>query len=76
TTLAAQRLKAEGKPVSIQQIALLPALTFFKSYVLKLGILDGLAGLYVSYFAAYYVFLKYAKRWEDQRNEQNSEVAK
>lgn len=69
TTLAAQRLKAEGKRVSVRHLVMLPALTFFKSYVLKLGVLDGLAGLYVSYFAAYYVFLKYAKRWEDQRTE-------
>jgi glycosyltransferase involved in cell wall biosynthesis len=66
TTLAAQQLAAAGTRVSLAQLLLAPLLAFFKSYVVKRGFLDGTPGLCVAYFAAHYVFLKYAKRWESQ----------
>ncbi|MBX7223216.1 MAG: glycosyltransferase family 2 protein [Blastocatellia bacterium] len=67
TTLAAAAMQAEGKQTSVARIMIAPVLTFVRSYIFKLGILDGFPGFCVSFFAAYYVFLKYAKRWESQR---------
>ena len=42
---------------------------FIKRYLLKLGLLDGLRGLLWAAFSAFYVFVKYAKLWQVQ--EQN-----
>ena len=41
-----------------------PPLKFLKMFVLKLGFLDGRAGLIVCGLGAYYEFLKYARAWE------------
>jgi hypothetical protein len=38
-----------------------PPWTFFKSYLIQRGFLDGRQGLIISYAAALYVFKKYAK---------------
>jgi len=61
TTLAAQQIVALGKPVTWRQLALNPPWTFFSTYVLKRGFLDGFEGLAIAYMAALYNFLKYAK---------------
>jgi hypothetical protein len=42
-------------------ICLNPTVTFFKKYVLKLGILDGYEGFVISTSTAYGKFLKYIK---------------
>jgi glycosyltransferase involved in cell wall biosynthesis len=41
-----------------------PAWRFFNFYILRGGFLEGTRGLYASMAAAFYVFLKYAKRYE------------
>lgn len=46
-----------------------PLWRFFKQYILRLGILDGLAGLIVCMLAAFSVFLKYAKLWERRQKQ-------
>lgn len=38
-----------------------PVWTFFKTYVLQRGFLDGVEGLAIAYMASLYTFLKYAK---------------
>jgi (heptosyl)LPS beta-1,4-glucosyltransferase len=38
-----------------------PPWTFFQTYFLKLGFLDGLEGLAIAQMAAFYNYLKYAK---------------
>ena len=63
TTLAAEEMLARGRTPSILAIALAPPVTFFRSYVLKLGLLDGIRGVAIAFFAAYYVFLKNLKSW-------------
>jgi hypothetical protein len=40
---------------------LTPAWTFFKTYVLQRGFLDGPEGVAIAYMAAFYSFLKYSK---------------
>lgn len=61
TTLAAEQLVAQNTSVGWAQLALNPPWTFFKTYVLESGFLDGTEGLAIAYMAALYNFLKYAK---------------
>lgn len=61
TTLAAEELAARKKPVRFSRLLFDPPWTFFKTYVLQRGFLDGLEGLAIAYMAALYTFLKYAK---------------
>jgi len=67
STLAAKEMNKAGKNASVVDIALRPAFTFFKMYVLKLGFLDGatgmtLARLYAAYTREKYLKLKDMKR--------------
>ncbi len=61
TTLAAEQLVDQKTPIGWTQLAVNPAWTFFKTYVLKQGFLDGMEGLAIANMAALYNFLKYAK---------------
>jgi glycosyltransferase involved in cell wall biosynthesis len=61
TSLAAQELLANGVNTSTWKLGLDPAWTFFKSYVIQSGFLDGPQGLAIAWMAAQYTFLKYAK---------------
>lgn len=68
TTLAAEDMAARGGRVSLLQVAAHPPLAFLRNYLLRGGIRDGAAGLIISSMNAWYVFLKYAKRWERHRS--------
>ncbi len=61
TTLAAQQIIAAKKPVTWAHLVIDPAWTFFSTYFLKAGFLDGFEGIVIAYMAAVYNFLKYAK---------------
>lgn len=61
TTLAAEQLLASGTEVTWGRLILEPVWTFFSTYILKLGFLDGVEGLAIANMAALYNFLKYAK---------------
>ncbi len=61
TTLAAQEVRARGKSIPITCLTVDPVWTFFRSYVLQRGFLDGRQGLAIAWMAALYTFLKYAK---------------
>jgi hypothetical protein len=61
TTLAAEQIVSLKKPVSWRNMAFDPAWTFFKSYIVQRGFLDGPEGLAIAYMAGIYTFLKYAK---------------
>ena len=69
TTLSAQEAFARGKRASFASIALAPLATFIKTYIFKLGFLDGIPGLAIAYFAAQYVFLKNLKLWDMRRKD-------
>lgn len=64
TTLAAREQFSNGKRTSIASLLLSPAGSFFRSYILRRGFLDGIPGLAIACFAAHYVFLKNLKLWE------------
>lgn len=61
TTLAAEQIIAEGRPVGWPELLLDPPWTFFRTYVIERGFLDGMEGLAIAHMAALYNFLKFAK---------------
>jgi glycosyltransferase involved in cell wall biosynthesis len=61
TTLAAQELNAKGITRPAYRLAVDPAWTFLRTYLLQRGFLDGFEGFTIAYMAALYTFLKYAK---------------
>lgn len=61
TTLAAEQIVAEKQKVTWARLVLDPPWTFFQTYFLKAGFLDGTEGLAIANMAAVYNFLKYAK---------------
>jgi glycosyltransferase involved in cell wall biosynthesis len=61
TTLAARELVALHKPITPRRLMVDPAWTFFRTWVLQRGFLDGRQGLAIAWMAALYTFLKYAK---------------
>ena len=61
TTLAAEQLVSQGGKIGWSKLLLDPPWTFFKTYVVDCGFLDGAEGLAIAYMAAIYNFLKYAK---------------
>ena len=64
TTLAADGAHAQGKRASLATVIASPLLTFLRSYLFKLGFLDGAQGYAIARFAAHYAFLKNLKLWE------------
>ncbi|MDD4004474.1 MAG: glycosyltransferase family 2 protein [Elusimicrobiaceae bacterium] len=66
TTFAAVKMHRSGKRFSVFKAAAVPY-EFAKRYILRLGFLDGFAGLVWSAVSAFYVFVKYAKLWQLQR---------
>jgi hypothetical protein len=71
TTIGARELLAKGKSFNLLTPVTHSAWTFFKLYLLRLGFLDGFAGLCVAVLMASHVFTKYAKvltwRFQEQR---------
>jgi hypothetical protein len=61
TTLAAEQILATEKKPGFATLLLDPPWTFFRTYVIKLGFLDGVEGLAIANMAALYNFVKYAK---------------
>ena len=59
--LGAQKLYAAKKKCRWHHLAILPVSRFLKSYILKGGFLDGFAGLVISVFNGYAIFVRYAK---------------
>ena len=60
TLAAAEMIDAKVRPNWLHMV-FDPLWTFFKTYFLKRGFLDGYEGLAIAYMAAHYNFLKYAK---------------
>ncbi len=61
TTLAAEQIIANKEEVTWLKLLGNPSWTFFRSYVLQRGFLDGVEGLAIANMASLYNFLKYAK---------------
>lgn len=61
TTLSAEALAREGRDASAWKRLGSPAAHFLRSYVLKLGFLDGVQGFHACRLSAYATWLKYDK---------------
>jgi len=59
--LSAQKLKAAGKKSNFIKLYFSPLFKFFRTYIIKLGFLDGKSGWTISKRDAYLVWLKYQK---------------
>ena len=64
--LAAEQMFESGKRTSRLKIATAGFTTFFQTYFLKAGFLDGFAGFCIARFAAHHAFLKHLLLWEKQ----------
>ncbi|MEK6283689.1 MAG: glycosyltransferase family 2 protein [Acidobacteriota bacterium] len=73
--LAAQQMFDEGRRTSALKIAAAGPAAFVRSFVLKAGFRDGLAGLSIASFAAHHAFLKHLMLWEKQREEGRKQEA-
>ncbi|MFV0344713.1 MAG: glycosyltransferase family 2 protein [Bacteroidales bacterium] len=69
TSMMAQKMYEKGKKASFLTMYIKPKFQFFKTYVLRLGFLDGLVGYYIAKTAAFYTLLKYSKLYELQNKE-------
>ncbi|MEW6686521.1 MAG: glycosyltransferase family 2 protein [Candidatus Edwardsbacteria bacterium] len=67
TTLAAEDYFRHHKRWHFYQLLFNPPAFFLRSYILKLGFLDGMHGLILCFLSAFSVFIKYAKLWERER---------
>ena len=67
--LAARQMFEEGRRTSPLKIAAAAPSAFIRSFILKAGFRDGLAGLSIASFAAQYAFLKQLMLWEMQRKQ-------
>jgi glycosyltransferase involved in cell wall biosynthesis len=61
TTLAAEQIVSQKKPIGLQHLLAEPVWGFIQTYFFKRGYLDGTEGLAIAYMAAMYNFVKYAK---------------
>jgi len=67
TSLAAKELNDKGKRAGLNDILLHPVFLFLKMYIFRLGFLDGLHGFILAILSSAYVFTKYCKLWELNR---------
>jgi glycosyltransferase involved in cell wall biosynthesis len=72
TTLAARELIAKRAPTPIWKLALDPAWTFVKSYLVQQGFRDGPQGFTIARMASRYTFLKYSKARELARDQETA----
>jgi len=67
--LGARQMFEAGRRTSPLKIGTAAPAAFLRSYVLKGGFRDGLAGLSIASFAAHHAFLKHLLLWEIQNKE-------
>ncbi len=67
--LSARQMLDEGRRTSALKIATAAPVAFLRSYILKCGFRDGLAGFSIASFAAHHAFLKHLLLWEMQNKE-------
>ncbi|NQX82853.1 MAG: glycosyltransferase family 2 protein [Flavobacteriaceae bacterium] len=75
TSISAEEKYKKGVKVSIFGALMRAMFRFFKTYIIKLGFMDGKIGLIIAINTSYYVFIKYSKLWF-MNNEVNKENKK
>ncbi|MBA3439557.1 MAG: hypothetical protein H0T92_06790 [Pyrinomonadaceae bacterium] len=69
--LAARQMFERGRRTSPLQIALAGPAAWARSFLLKGGFRDGLAGFSIASFAAHHAFLKHLLLWERQQKKES-----
>jgi glycosyltransferase involved in cell wall biosynthesis len=72
SSVAAEEMARKGRRTGVAALLLRPTWHFFRTYVLRLGFLDGKPGLIYARVASHYVLAKYAKLWELSRTKPES----
>lgn len=65
---AAKDMQNQKRRFSFFDLLLRPPWRFIKEYIFKRGFLDGFPGFVIAVSTMFYVFVKYAKLWELERN--------
>jgi glycosyltransferase involved in cell wall biosynthesis len=68
--LAARQMFESGRRTSRFQICTAGSITFIRTYFLKAGFRDGLAGFVIARFAAHHAFLKHLLLWDMQNDDE------
>jgi len=68
TSLAARDASGKKKKRNGVELIFRFVHMFLKMYVFRFGFLDGIEGLLLAVFSSHYVFVKYAKLWEPDRD--------
>lgn len=66
TSMMAEKMHLQEKKSGLLKIVFKPFYQFIKSYIIRVGFLDGMAGFYLAVTASFYTFLKYLKLYELQ----------
>ena len=69
SSLQATEMANSMKRFTLWRLLFKPFTKFIETYLWKLGMLDGMPGFLISISAAYSVFLKWAKLWENEKNQ-------
>lgn len=70
TNLSSYELHKRNKKFHWYNLFMNPFLFFIKSYFLRLGFLDGLAGFAICAISSFNTLVKYAKLWESEKNKE------
>jgi hypothetical protein len=65
--LAARQMFEAGRRTTPLNVATAAPLAFIRSFIIRAGFRDGLAGLAIARFAAHHAFLKHLMLWEMQQ---------
>lgn len=74
--LAARQMFEEGKRTTSLKLAFAGPSAFVRTFILKGGFRDGLAGLSIANFAAHHAFLKHLLLWELQQRRSTDQSSK
>jgi glycosyltransferase involved in cell wall biosynthesis len=72
TRWSAEDLKQRGVRASAARLLLRPWFRFLRMYLIEGGIREGRSGIVLCMLAAFSVFTKYARRWEDEIRERSA----
>jgi (heptosyl)LPS beta-1,4-glucosyltransferase len=67
--LSARQMFEQGRRTSVSRIVTAGPAAFIRSFILKAGFRDRLAGFSIAAFAAHHAFLKHLMLWEMQQKE-------
>jgi glycosyltransferase involved in cell wall biosynthesis len=61
-----ERQRQEGKSWSLAATVTRPVWRFFRAYVLRRGFMDGFPGLWIAVATAFFAFVRYSRKFEDE----------